>query len=74
MEGHVMNRQQFPQVASEEVKPHEAFERDVTILQENLRSLETETTDLIKDRQQRMIEIKEDLQLLRKRASMLTMD
>ena len=74
MEGHVMNRQQFPQVASEEVKPHEAFERDVTILQENLRSLETETTDLIKDRQQRMIEIKEDLQSLRKRASMLTMD
>jgi len=69
-----MNHRQSPQVASEEVKPHEAFERDVTILQENLRSLETETTDLIKDRQQRMVEIKEDLQSLRKRASMLMMD
>jgi hypothetical protein len=67
-----MNQRQSPESASLEVKPHEAFERDVIKLQENLRSLETETTDLIKDRQQRMIEIKEELHSLRKRASMLT--
>ena len=67
-----MNDRQSPKVASTEIKPHEEFERDVVKLQESLKTLETETTDLIKDRQQRMVEIKEELHSLRKRASMLT--